>query len=189
MLRTHSLLRAGLLAGAVAALLGAACSTPYPNRYAAPKPNPLDREDPAPDFSLSVTVFNPTATGDAAAALPRPHRPARYIVLPDAILRASVGTGSWTGTFPPETRQLSEAQYRDLWRLTRNSGLLDPDSTARIPTSDRYLPREGRPVAVLDVTTGGRRVSSRVNLDATSPEAGATETVIDRLAELAWIRE
>jgi hypothetical protein len=176
---------AGAAALSLAAL--AACSSGPPTTVKTP--GFLDRDEPAADFSLSATVFSPEQTAAKIEQLPRSRRPARYIVQADEVLRASAGAGSRMTTFPPAARQLTHRQFRELWWLVRDSGLLDPSSPARIPTAARLVPREDRAVGVLEITAEGRHIAARVNLDQNSTESMAAEQVMDRLAELAWMRE
>src|SRR5207302_1379451 len=112
----------------------------------------------------------------------------RYIVEADGVLRAALGSGSGPTTFPAQTRTLTHRQVRDLWRMIGDAGLLDPASPARIPEPERTVPRAEAPVAVLEITAGGKATGARVGLAANSPDSAAARDLIDRLAEWAWQR-
>lgn len=160
----------------------AACSTP-------PEPAALDALPP--DFALGVTITEPagSAARDAAASAPPPRamRPARYIVEPDGVLRAAMGPGAAPTTYPPRTRQLSRRQVDQVWRLVRDSDLLDTDDPARIDSPASFVASRAHPAALLEVSYSGTRRYFRVILDGTSDESLSVERITDRLADLAWV--
>ena|GEM_PF-1041520 len=152
---------------------------------------PAERLDDAPrDFVLSVTVFNPAADERTPIeVLPRPVRPARYVVESDAVLRSAVGPGVRPGMHPPRTRQLAQRQVDQLWRAVRDSGLLEPAQPTRIESVETFLPPPTGPTAVVEVAVAGDRRAFSVPLDTGDAEAIAVRQLVDRLAALAWMGE
>lgn len=138
------------------------------------------------DFSLGVTVYSPQREPALAAALPRPMRPARYIVEPDWTLHAAIGPGSTPRTYPPQTRQLTQQQVEQLWQRARQAGLVVGSQDGRIPSADGYDPPADRTVAVVTITHSGTLETRAIELD--EPGARAAAVFIDRLAEQAWVR-
>lgn len=138
------------------------------------------------DFSVGVTVYSPQREAALAAALPRPLRPARYLVEADWTLHASVGPGSTPQTYPPQTRQLTRGQVEQLWQRARQAGLVGGPDAGRIPSADGYDPPPGQTIAVVSITHHGIRETRAIPLD--EPDARAVAVFIDRLAEQAWIR-
>lgn len=141
-------------------------------------------DEPPRDFALAVTVVSPLGD-DAERAL----RPAKYIVEADGVLRASVGPGSNTETFPPRTRQLTPRQHDQLWRAVRETGLLAPDHPARVGDPSVVPPNPRRPGATIFVAAEGQRRYWLVALDEQDPDAAGVRLLIDRLASLAWVTE
>lgn len=141
------------------------------------------------DFTLAATVFSPVTDAAQAEALARPLRPARYIIEADGVLRAAVGPGASTETYPPQTRRLNEAQLDGLWRLVTDGGVLEEGSVARVGNPDTYVPPRGRTVALIAVSHGGRRETVAAPLDRAGADAAAAARLVDRLAALAWLRE
>ena len=167
----------------VAVLLGACRSnTPPP----APVQGPLPEERPA-DFVLAATVYSPKSM--ERADLPRSLRPARYIVEADGVLRAAVGPGSETTTYPGQTRQLTPREFDTLWRIVRESGLLDAGSVWRVENPDEVTRASDRTTALVYVGYEGKRTTVRMLLDRSGAESVAAERLVDRLAELAWVGE
>jgi hypothetical protein len=171
-----------MLAPAVAAVVLAACSSSRPIPAAA---EPIPPDDRPADFVLAATVHSPESM--SKARLPRSLQPARYVVEADGVLRAAVGGAAQTTTFPGRTRQLTPREFDALWRLVRESGLLDSQNVARIEGPDDLTRAPDRTTAIVYVSFGGRRMTLRTLLDRTSPGAAETERVIDRLAEWAWV--
>lgn len=171
---------AAVLTLPLAAPIAACRSAPTLAPAAAP---PVER--PA-DFVLAATVHAPANA--AEAQLPRSLRPARYVVEVDGSLRAAIGHGSGEQTYPPITRVLTPRQADQLWRLVRDSGLLDPAHPGRVgdPAS---IPRPGnRFTALIWISYADQATALRVPLDR-SPEWGLpAEQLIDRLADWAWVR-
>jgi hypothetical protein len=195
----------GLALGAVGGVGPGGCgSTPrLPETAAAPLPENRPR-----DFELAVTVLSPPGARDQAdqselmdeegqfgpppgsgPKLPRSLRPARYIVEADAVLRVAEGEGAKTTTFPLRTRQLSSRQFDALWRQLRQSNLLAPGNPARIDAPEDAIRSPDRTVALIYTSYESQRVTLRVLLDRRSEDAIAAERLVDRLAELAWIRD
>jgi len=170
------------LAVLVAGLAACRSNTPPP----APAEAPLPDERPA-DFVLAATVYSPRSM--EKARLPRSLKPARYIIEADGVLRAAVGPGSAGTTFPGQTRRLTPAEFDSLWRMVRESGLLDPGSAWRVEDPGEITRASDRTTALVYVGYGGRRTTLRLLLDRSGPEAVAAERVVDRLAELAWVPE
>lgn len=147
----------------------------------ASSPEPAPPAQRPQEFVLSATVYAPAGQGTARPE--RALRPGRYIVEADGVLRAALGPGATTTTYPHQTRQLTPDQLDALWRTLVASGLLtDPDATP-VPNPDIYTPPEGRTTAVVYAAWRGRREAVAVSLDR---HRGAI-TLIDHLAELAWV--
>ncbi|MBK7403703.1 MAG: hypothetical protein IPJ41_03475 [Phycisphaerales bacterium] len=170
----------------VGAMLVGCSSTPIVR----PKPEAPPLPEHAPDdFTLSITVMGPAATLEEATAAPRPQRPARYIIEPDGILRAAVGPGATPRVFPGQTRQLDDAQIERLWRLTTNTGLLEPDTLARVENTETFFPSRDRPTALLYIKEDGHTASYAVRLPIGDAESPAVTQLIDEIAAMAWIPE
>ncbi len=140
------------------------------------------------DLAIAATVFSPRVPLPASS-LPRSLKPGRFVLEADGVLRASRGAVLEASTFPPRVRQLSPRQSDQLWRLIRDSGLLDADNPNRISDPEAAARSGDHTTALLYVAFGGQRSTLRILLDRTTPDAIAAERVIDRLAELAWIRD
>lgn len=143
--------------------------------------------EPPGDFTLSVTLHAPPEA-ELDPALPRWRRPARYIIEPDLVLRAAEGAGASEAAFPPPTRTLQPMHVRDLWRSLRDGGLLQPDHPSAIAAAEAFSPPAAATVAVIYVKHDGRRSIRAIELDGTDSDALAAAAVIDRLAELSWVR-
>lgn len=161
-------------------LLGACASVDVP-------PDRLD--GPPADFALAVTVFGPEFDEADIADLPRPFRPARYIVEPNRELRASIGPGSDAETYPPLTRRLERRQMAQLWRLVRDAGLLDPSHPGLIDTTSTFRAPANRRVTTVYAAYGDTRRYLQLYTDRDDASGAAGIALADRLAELAWVRE
>jgi len=153
----------------------------------ASSPDPESLTTRPDDFSIAATILAPEDDPRSGRGLPRSLRPARYIVDPDGILRASVGPGSRPATIPPPTRQLTVAQLDHLWTLARDARLLE--SAAQVHNPDLAPPAPGLSVAIVEFAEAGRRAAVRIPLDRASTDSLAAEELIDHLAELAWVRQ
>lgn len=167
----------------VLACLAGCGSTP-----ALPPPKPVALPDARPaDFTLAVTVLAPAHDRARPADLPRSLQPGRYIVEPDGSLRVALGPGSTVTTFPPRTRTLSPRQMDMLWRQVRDSGLLDPGNPGRITGPEEALRSRDRTTGLFYIAQEGNRATVRVLLDRSEASLGA-ERLVDRLAELGWVK-
>lgn len=155
-------------------LLASACSS---------SPEPAAESVPH-DFALSVTVLD--RAGDSHPVLTRALRPARYIVEPDQVLRASVGPGSQTTTYPPAIRTLTRAQVTQLWEAVVQGGYLTGDPRRQVGDMETRTPVVVRPTALLYVAGAGRRRSLQLPLDGAD---AATRSLLDKLAGLAWVSQ
>ena len=165
--------------GILAALTLAGCAS-------RPKdPDPMAFDGPPPDFAVAATVYAPPPASAAEPPPPRPLRPARYVLDADLVLHSALGPGLDETTFPPQTRRISQRDADRLWRLIRDSGLLDPGSPHRVDAAETYTPRPDRTSAVLTVSYAGVRRSSRILMDDDGSAPG--RGVIDELALLAWV--
>ena len=158
-------------------LLCACSSTP-----SAGVPEPLPSGRPA-DFTVAASVYAPPRA--RPADLPRSLREGRYVMESHGSLR--YGAGERALPFPGRTRQLSPHQMDQLWRLVRDSGLLDPEHPAVVENPGSIAASPDRGMAVIYVVFGGERRTLRVLLDRTGAGATEAERIIDRLAELAWV--
>ncbi len=151
----------------------------------------IERNDgePPSDLALSVTVFSEFDDPELIARLERWRRPARFVMEADWRLRAAQGPAVTPDVYPPIVRQLGREQVEDLWRLLRAGELLRADHPGRV--SDEAvasIPPLGT-TALIAVTHDGRVQTRRIVMDAGDADALAASALIDRLAELCWIRE
>ncbi|MBX3365208.1 MAG: hypothetical protein KF866_10615 [Phycisphaeraceae bacterium] len=152
---------------------------------------PITRVEPGAipaDFALAVVVYSPEHDATVVAAMPRPMRPARYILEPDRLLRASLGPGADVHLFPPPTRRLDGAQMQRLWEMAEQSGLLREGHPHRVPSEQGFASEFGRPIALITITRMGQRASAAIPLDAGDADAQAALLLVDHLAEWAWVR-
>jgi hypothetical protein len=159
-------------------------------RSASPAPPPVAKaipEDRPKDFIFAATIYSPKSMRDAS--LPRSLKPARYIIEADGVLRAAVGPGSTVETYPGQTRQLTPRQFDSLWRLVRDSGMLDPGNASRVDDPETIQREPGRTTALVYIGYGESRTTLRIVLDRTGEGAVNAEKVIDKLAELAWVTD
>lgn len=164
------------------ALAGCSSNTPPP----APAAKPLPDERPA-DFVLAATVYSPTAM--AEARLPRSLRGARYVVEADGALRAAVGPALESKALPGQVRQLTPDEFDTLWRIIRESSLLDPQSVWRVENPEEITRASDRTTALIYIACDGQRTTLRLLLDRSSAESVEAERLIDRLAQWAWVKE
>ncbi|MFI4894320.1 MAG: hypothetical protein ACIAQ0_12945 [Phycisphaerales bacterium JB058] len=75
--------------------------------------------DPRPpaDFALAVTVMGEEGTTGWVL------EPARFVIEPDAVLRAATGAGVGPTVYPPRTRRLTDVQINDLYSIITREGL------------------------------------------------------------------
>jgi hypothetical protein len=136
------------------------------------------------DLALAATVFSPRVPLPESG-LPRSLRPARYIVEADGVLRAAQGPTS--PGFPPRVRQLAPREVDQLWRLLRDSGLLDEANPGRISDPEDAVRSGDRTTALVFVSYSDRRTTLRILLDRSTQDAIEAERLVDRLAELSWV--
>ncbi|MBX3386322.1 MAG: hypothetical protein KF768_07110 [Phycisphaeraceae bacterium] len=218
------------LAAAIAltlALLSAApgCASAAAARFDAA----AQRETPPPDFQLGLTVqaplsrlgaravITPARDGQPAtqtfvtntpygqrgvANIPLSHRPARFVIEADWILRAAVGYGASETVFPPNTRQLNASDISALWSALRDAGLLDPDHPAIVSAPPEPEQAFGRTHYVLSYQVAGVRRTlvfdaglpptasppspTTTAASTVDPDAQAVRGVLEQLAALAW---
>ncbi len=150
-------------------------------------PDPMLAEDRPADFSLAATVYRPAAWRPDDTVLPRALRPARYIVEPDGSLHAAIGAGSNITRYPPTTRRLDPRDMDLLWRLTRESGLLEARTAQRFAGGLEAGPAPGTIRGVFEISLDGRWATLVVPLDRSDLETISAERLVDHLAGLAWI--
>ncbi len=150
---------------------------------------------PPRDFWLGITVTGPIRESAAAYdALPRPLRPARYVVEADRILRVAYGPGATTDAFPPPTRRLTATEFNDLYAATRDAGLLSADhpfavkTITKPSTPDPSAPGPARTDYI--ITTHAADQQHTIVMEA-APQASdhsrRAAAVIDWLASKAWV--
>jgi hypothetical protein len=177
-----------------AALVGAGLSCAGAPRTR-PEPKPVVLPERAPlDFTLGVTVLEPTGGRGPRQATPideRPlaERPARYIVEPDGVLRVALGAGVNPRVFPRQTRQLTADQMQRLWRLTVDTQLHAPETLTRIDNTETFFPHRSRPTALVYVKRDGVATHHAVRLPVGDAESAALTRLITELARLAWVPE
>ena len=140
-------------------------------------------DDRPSDLAMAATVFGPRVPLPDVA-LPRSLQPARYIIEADGVLRAGKGSVG----YPPAARRLTPRQRDQLWRVIRDSGLLDEGNPAQIEDPEEAVRSGDKTTAMMYISYGGKRMTLRVLLDRSSNDAIEAERFVDRLAELAWIR-
>lgn len=136
---------------------------------------------PPSDFTVALTVLVQTNRRNVAA-IPRPERPARFVMEADWVLRAYSGPAVTDAAFPPETRQLTAAQVQDLWIDLRTAGLLDPAHAGLVGRS----PAPGElpsPTWVVSFKAAGDRRTFVLEADSRR----AAEPLLSRLCDLAWM--
>lgn len=168
-------------------LCGCGMTTPRMEPTEPAELSPLPEEMPA-DFGLSVTVLSDEIEPGRIGRLPRWQRPARFVIEPDRVLRASDGPGVSTRLFPAATRRLDAGQMLGLWEMVRGTGVVRPGHPGAVAWSDGEPPISAGSVAVITVSAGGERRTVIVPVDEADPDAGAARVLVDRLADLAWIR-
>lgn len=135
------------------------------------------RDVPPGDFSVSVTVFNPSSRPNT----PPFRRPARYILAPDWVLRVAIGPGCTEQTYPPAIRTLRAAEVEEVWKLVRDAGLTTEGTPGRIATTaDFHAPDRGTSYLV---STRADEVRRSFAYDPGNP---ATRRLIEKLASLSW---
>lgn len=180
--------RIGWCSAVVAVMLGVLAVGGCRSSSPAPPPAAEAVPDERPkDFIFAATVYSPKSMREAA--LPRSLKPARYIIEADGVLRAAVGPGATVETYPGQTRQLTPRQFDSIWRLVRDSGMLDPGNPSRVDDPETIQREPGRTTALVYIGYGERRTTLRIVLDRTSEGAASAEKVIDKLAELAWVND
>jgi hypothetical protein len=148
---------------------------------------------PPEDFWLGITVLKaPADTASRAAGylrMPVATRPARYVVEADRILRAAVGSGSVEETFPDQTRQLTQAQFDDLWMTLKTSSLVSNDNPSQVGRAPTIPSLGNRTVYVVEFSIGGDRRTLAIDADPT-PGLGAEDVkkLVEKLAALAWMK-
>jgi hypothetical protein len=153
----------------------------------------LASDRPPEDFWLGVTVLkHPADTASRAAAylrMPVATRPARYVVEADRILRVAVGSGAGEETFPDQTRQLTQAQFDDLWNTLRTSSLLGNDHPSLVGRAPSEASLGERIVYIVEFSIGGDRRMLAVEAEPVpGPGAEDAKKLVEQLAGLAWMK-
>ncbi|MCA9277786.1 MAG: hypothetical protein H6815_03265 [Phycisphaeraceae bacterium] len=152
-----------------------------------PKPTAVELAETAPeDFAIAVTVYSVMTDRANWSTLPRPRRPARYVLEPDGVLRAAVGPSADRQEFPPVMRELSPSDVEDIWRLVQTGGLFKADLPGIIGSPRELIVRRSRPTAMVELAGAGERRLIATPLATQDTPAPELERVIDRLAMLAW---
>lgn len=84
-------------------------------------------------------------------------------------------------------RNLSAGQVSDLWSLVNSTGYLKLDAASQSAEAETVPSAVTRTTAMIYVAGNGERRSLQVPLE--SPAGAPTRALVDRLAELSWIRE
>jgi len=130
------------------------------------------------DFVLAVTVFAPPqAEPETPVGVP-----ARYILEPDATLRAAVGPGSSPSTYPNPTRTLSSAQLDRVWAQLRLLDL-DPSAARPIVSPETFNAPAERGVLLIEL-----RIDQNQHAYAIDPSNPQARALVQSLADLAWVR-
>lgn len=139
------------------------------------------------DFALAVTVFAP-ASADRNSRVPVSRRPARYVLEPDRVLKASTGPGSDERTYPPRVRQLTREEFDRVWEMTRESNALSPEESASVGSPETFVPPRGRTCWLISTCAFGKRTSAALEPASASGADGAgAGRLVDELARLAWV--
>lgn len=140
---------------------------------------PLPNARPA-DFALGLTVLGPEA------GIRRPgQRPARYIVSPDATLRAAVGGGAAESVHPPIARTLTEADRDQLWSLVRQAGVATAEPPLSLNTAQGYTAPAGQRVYLIELRAADGRWTMAMPEGETGTEQAAA--LADTLAGWSWV--
>jgi len=141
------------------------------------------------DFTLGVVVFGHEDASDVSSLS------ARYIVDAAGNLRASVGAGSDAGTYPKITRRLSSEQLDEIWDMLKKLAL-EPSgggSNGRGRWFPVQSPEQFTAADITETPGQGYLVEIRSNGSSMAWESmidlGSPTTLIQMLAEMAWIRE
>ena len=141
------------------------------------------------DFTLGVVVFGDEDASDVSSLS------ARYIVDAEGYLRASVGAGSNAETYPKITRRLSSEQLDKIWDMV-NQLALEPVgglSNGRGWWHDVQSPEQFTAADITETPGQGYLIEIRSNGSTLAWESmidlGSPTTLIQMLAELAWIGE
>ena len=141
------------------------------------------------DFTLGVVVFGSADAEDVSSLS------ARYIVEAAGNLRASVGSGSSGATYPKITRRLNDEQLDDVWDMV-NQLALHPSGGGSNGRGRWFLVQSPEQFSASDVTeTPGRGYLVEIRSDGTYMawesmiDLGSPTTLVQMLAELAWIRK
>lgn len=134
--------------------------------------------DAPQDFGLEVVLH-------AASGNEQIH-PARFTVGPDGSLRAAFGPAAPTQAYQPLVRRLTRRNMDQLWRLVRDSGLVDEANPAKLGPGDSAQPAPGRAAAIVRIGYAGRHETLRIYLDRVGEDSDAAMALIERLELLAW---
>jgi hypothetical protein len=170
------------LAALVAALLGVVMGLV---RAGCAGKRPLPQEiDAAPaDFAMEAVIIAPSASDWRER--PRDFRPARYILRADGRLHAQIGPRSHE-RYPPFVTRLEPREIERLWRIVRDSGLLEEGNPIRVSASDEFtIP--GRTNAEVSVSFLDEHWHFRTTLESGTPESAAVRRIVDRLAQEAFV--
>ena len=150
----------------------------------AAKRTPARALDDAPyDFAVHARV---SAVRDWTDDTPIELQPSHYILEPGGALRAATGPGA-QDRYPPFVTRLQPHEVERLWRLIRDSGLLEEDNPIRVSASEQFtIP--GRTNAELVVTFQGERWRFRTTLESGTLESTAVRRIVNQLAAEAHVK-
>jgi len=141
------------------------------------------------DFTLGVVVFGDEDAGDVSSLS------ARYIVDAEGILRASVGEGSGALTYPKITRRLTDDQLEEIWDMLNQLALFPSGGGSNgrgqwdiVQSPERFSPEDFTEAQgegyLVEIRSDGTYMAWESMIDLGSPT-----TLVQMLAELAWIRK
>lgn len=177
MLGFERMIRSGAVATLAVALAAATAGC------AGKRPLPQEIDAAPPDFAMEAVIIAPSASGWQER--PRDFRPARYILRADGRLHAQVGPRSHE-RYPPFVTRLQPREIERLWRIVRDSGLLEEGNPIRVSASDEFtIP--GRTNAEVSVSFLDEHWHFRTTLESGTPESAAVRRIVDRLAQEAFV--
>lgn len=171
-------MRCGLLLAIWITGMAAGCAATRPA-----SPDPLSA---APeDFTLEVVV----RCGRGMPQSTEVHfRPGQFIFLPDGSLHYAAGPPV-KGRLAEQTRILSRRQVAELWSLTRQLGLADPDAGWEPVNFDLIEPPEDGLVYLIGITGDDQRWAFVDAAGAGEAPDPAAVQLVRHLADLAWASE
>ena len=139
------------------------------------------------DFTLDLTVLVGRAVSPEVAE--RKNRPARIVLFADGSLHAAFDERRRAHTVPGYVRTLSRGEMASLWTELRQLGFASPEASDPVVNFGAAEPRRRDVITLLALTGSKERWVFTRSRGADEPSDGAFQSLIDRLAQLAWAGE